>query len=52
VDRWQVEDLEAVLCELRYHLGDAGEPAPRAGEQLVPRPGARSLALDLDLERG
>ena len=37
VDRRQVEDVEAELGEARQELADAGEAAPRAREELVPR---------------
>src|SRR5439155_7380498 len=46
----QVDDVEAELRELRERLLDAGEAAPRAREELVPRAEARELAVDVDLE--
>ena len=51
VDRRQVDDVEAELGQLRQHLGDAAEAAPRTREQLVPGAEARPLAFDVDLER-
>ena len=47
--RRQVDDVEAELGELRQHLRDAGETAPRAREELVPGAEARELAVDVDL---
>ena len=51
VDRRQVDDVEAELGELGKRLGDAAEAAPRAREELVPRAEARTLSLDVELER-
>ena len=51
MDRREVDDVEAELRELRQHLGDAAEAAERAREQLVPRPEARQLAVDVDVEQ-
>ena len=50
VDRRQVDDVEAELRELRQHLLDAGEAAPRAREELVPGAEARELRVDVDAE--
>ena len=36
VDRREVEDVEAELRQARQLLGDAGEPSPRAREELIP----------------
>src|SRR5688572_4712650 len=43
MDRRQVDDIEPKLCELRQNALDALEPAPRAGEELVPRAECGSL---------
>ena len=47
----QVEHVEAELGELRQHLLDAREAAPRAREELVPGAERRALGVDGDLER-
>ena len=49
VDRRQVDDVEAELGELRQHLLDALEAAPRAREELVPGAEAGALAVDVDV---
>jgi hypothetical protein len=51
MDRRQVDDVEAELRERRQLLLDAPEAAPRAREELVPRPERGALAIDVDLER-
>ncbi len=44
----QVHDVESEAGEVREHLGDTAEPAPRAREQLVPGPEPRKLTIDVD----
>ena len=51
VDRRQIDDVEPVRSETREQFGDAGEPAPRAREQLVPAPEPGALAVDDQLQR-
>src|SRR5207248_11053507 len=51
MDRREVHDVEAELLELRQHRPHAGEAAPRAREELVPRAEARELAVDVDRVR-
>src|SRR5207249_9496852 len=52
VDRRQVEHVEAELSEARQKLADAGEAAPGAREELVPRAEAGEGPVDVDLVRG
>jgi hypothetical protein len=47
VDRRQVEDVEAEVGEARQELAHAGEAAPRAREELVPRAEAAEHAVDV-----
>ena len=51
VDRRQVEDVEAEVGQGRQLGLDALQPAPRAGEQLVPGAEAGPLGVDVELER-
>ncbi len=51
MDRRQVDDVEAELCQLRQDALDTDEAAPRAREELVPRAERRELAIDVHLER-
>src|SRR5438477_206101 len=45
------DDVQAELREAGQDGCDSSEAAPRAREELVPRPEARELAVDVDLER-
>src|SRR6266487_1889768 len=48
--RRQVDGVETEIREPGQHLLDAGESAPRAREELVPRTETRNLAVDVDAE--
>ena len=51
MDRREVDDVEPELGQVRQDLRDALEAAPGAREELVPGTEARSLPLDVELER-
>ena len=51
MDRREVDDVEAELCQPRQLCADTVEPAPGAREELVPGAEAGQLAVGVDLER-